>query len=838
MAVQGELVTKMYNHKECLDALLKADSEAEVIDILTRAGYWNDESVWRNYGDHSENWATAGNQQSRPDHALVEKLTNAIDTKLIAAAKVKRIPIEGPNAPQSIYAARDLLFAKELDDIDHLSRSITVAATGARRRPSITIADDGEGQTPLGMPRTILSLHKGNKGNIPFVQGKFNMGGSGVLEFCGIDYNVELILSRRNPQLLAPDATDEDKKWSFTIIRRENPGPNSPRASRFTFLAPGPADKEGRRSLLTFDAQTMPIFPDKNQAYVREAEWGTLFKMYEYGTRAVTNMMLSDGLMSRIRLLLPEPALPIRFHECRDYKGHSGSFDTSMPGIIYTLEADRKNPKRQNVEWFDKFDIDVDGEKFTARIYLFRKPEKGETGNPADTYRKDEGVIFTFNGQCQASFSKDFFRRARVRQDYLRNSLLIFVDCSSIGVRAHERLFMPNREKLRHTDLEIRLERELEEKLRDHSELEQIAIARRKSELSDNTEVSESFEKFVEEMVKKHPLLEKVLGPGFRIANPFKPHSVESKETEWEGVRFPTKFHFRDQSPGETLSREAYINSDIRIGLVTDAANDYFRRDEQPGTFELFEVHDGILTPAKNWWTPHLFNGVASLKLQLPSNAEIGSVAVYEAHITDPSRVEPFKNRFGLVVRPERAEQPPRPPQPPKPPKPPSETDGKDTQSDTKLNIPNPHEVWERDWASQDPPFDKLTAMRIKRPPGAGEDSSVFDYSINMNNVWLDQAAKESPRRAKEFRDRYKFGMTLLSLALIRHELEAKSKRPKLESESESDDEEKVAAPTDVRDAVAEVTSAISPFLLPLVDTLSQITGAIEPLSASAGETA
>ena len=58
--------------------------------------------------------------------------------------------------------------------------------------------------------------------------------------------------------------------------------------------------------------------------------------------------------------------------------------------------------------------------------------------------------------------------------------------------------------------------------------VEQIAMARRKGELSENPEVSETFEKFVEEMVKKHPLLEQVLGPGFRIANPFKPQAVEA----------------------------------------------------------------------------------------------------------------------------------------------------------------------------------------------------------------------------------------------------------------------------------------------------------------------
>ena len=39
------------------------------------------------------------------------------------------------------------------------------------------------------------------------------------------------------------------------------------------------------------------------------------------------------------------------------------------------------------------------------------------------------------------------------------------VDCSDIGVRAHERLFMPNRENLGHGDLKFRLEKEVEERV-------------------------------------------------------------------------------------------------------------------------------------------------------------------------------------------------------------------------------------------------------------------------------------------------------------------------------------------------------------------------------------
>jgi len=123
--------------------------------------------------------------------------------------------------------------------------------------------------------------------------------------------------------------------------------------------------------------------------------------------------------------------------------------------------------------------------------------------------------------------------------------------------------------------------------------------------------------------------------------------------------------------------------------------------------------------------------------------------------------------------------------------------------------------------------------MRIKRPPGADENSAMFDYFINMNNVFIDQATKEKPRKVREIRDRYKFGMTLLVLALIRHDLEARKREPTLGT-----DEEEKQQGQDLHELVADVTSAIAPFLLPLVDSLSRITGDYEHLSAIAGEAA
>lgn len=48
-------------------------------------------------------------------------------------------------------------------------------------------------------------------------------------------------------------------------------------------------------------------------------------------------------------------------------------------------------------------------------------------------------------------------------------------------------------------------------------------------------------------------------------------------------MRFPTKLHFKGAQPGKALDRDAHMNSQVRVAFETDAENDYFRRDEEPG---------------------------------------------------------------------------------------------------------------------------------------------------------------------------------------------------------------------------------------------------------------
>ena len=171
------------------------------------------------------------------------------------------------------------------------AEKITVAVTSSSsaKTTSISIADEGEGQKPSDFSTTLCSLSNSNKDRIPFTQGRYNMGGSGALRFCG-KYHLQLIMSRRNPAFGQVDVSDEDNGWGFTVIRREPPEPGH-RNSVYTYLAPRNHEHRPRRGdVLCFKKESMPIFPDDSGASKRfaplptnrPARHGTFVKLYDY----------------------------------------------------------------------------------------------------------------------------------------------------------------------------------------------------------------------------------------------------------------------------------------------------------------------------------------------------------------------------------------------------------------------------------------------------------------------------------------------------------------------------------------------------------------------------
>jgi hypothetical protein len=826
---------------------MKADAEIDVIDLLKKAGYWDKCEAWRFYGDYENNYNTIGNQQSRPDAALVEKLVNSVDARLMNECMLQGIDPESSTAPRSIRKAVALFLEsakkptsshagliREWPDSKRteIARGITFAATGATAKNGnlcFTISDCGEGQTPEALPDTLLSLNRSNKLRIPFVQGKFNMGGTGVLKFCG-KYNLQFILSRRNPSILNSNLSHPtDSQWGFTIVRREDPEGNR-RSSVYTYLSPvGDTKNPHKGGVLRFSAHKLPIFPDGNNAYSRLSPWGTLIKLYEYAaTGYKSHILLPDGILGRIDLLLPDIALPIRLHECRSYRGDAGrSFETTLTGIKVRLEDDKQ--KNLETDFPSSAQMNIIGEEMTATIYAFKKVRAG-------TYRKNEGIIFVVNGQTHGHLTQDFYSRKKVGLSYLADSILVSVDCSRLSGRAREDLFMNSRDRLSGGELRNEIERALEELLKNHEGLRALKEKRRREEIAAKLDDSKPLEDILESLLKHSPTLSELFLQGRRISTPFKTLQAQTKDEPYEGEKFPTYFKFKGKNYGVELHRECHINMRCRIIFETDAVNDYFGRDTDRGEFRLTMINEGQGTPFPGQHILNLRNGIATLSLNLPESACTGQELHLLAMVNDPYRISPLENRFTVEVK--EAEEPSggngtrR--------KPPSEQEGQEREMPSGIQIPNISLLYETDWLNQTPPFDQYTALRIihagqqDSSDGNSDNMDIYDFYINMDNLYLKSELKDKGKEDPEIiKAQFKYGLVLVGLALLQQDTQNR----KSQGERDNDEEtEENSHKENVESRIEKVSKALAPIIVPMINSLGALDLEDSSLKDGSGE--
>jgi len=479
----------------------------------------------------------------------------------------------------------------------------------------------------------------------------------------------------------------------------------------------------------------MPIFPDGRNAYAKTSDHGTLIKLYEYTASGYSNthILRKDGLLARLDLVLPDPALPIRLHECRSaFRGHEGSFETTLTGLRVRLE----DGKGENLE--DSFPascpISVDGEGMTATIYAFKKGK-------ADTYRKNEGIIFTVNGQTHGQLTKDFFNRKDAgRLNYIADSILVTVDCSPISGRAREDLFMNSRDRLSHGELRIKIEEQLEEMLRQHQGLRALKEKRRSEEVQSKLEDEKPLEDVLKSLLEHSPTLSNLFLQGLRASNPFKTLKVKEQEKEFHGKKHPTYFKFKDKEYGKELQRDCHINQRARIVFETDAANDYFSRTDDKGQFTLDIISGEGSNPVLDFVGPNLQNGIATLTVRLPDNCDVGDTLRFKATVNDPTLVQPFNNVFVIDVKEEVETNGGKGGRR----KPPSSEKGLDRETPSGIALPNIIPIYEADWPNQNPPFDKYSALRLgisdvsdngagnNGHGGNGDRHDVYDFKINM----------------------------------------------------------------------------------------------------------
>lgn len=822
--------------------LIMVDTEEDIIAMLKDLGFWDNQDAWRYYGDYENNYNVIGNQMSRPDAALVEKLVNSIDARLMNECLVQGIEPESEAAPQSIREAVSLFFEDNpnspiagfisewgRDKRFEVARQITLTATGPKppNNPCFTISDCGEGQTPKSMPSTLLSLNRDNKLRIPFVQGKFNMGGTGVLKFCG-GHNFQLIVSRRNPEIVKGNISHpSDFNWGFTIVRREDPE-RGRRSSSFTYLAPLRINERPKMGgVLNFESNSLPIFPKDDISYSRPSKWGTLIKLYDYDALGFkSNLLRRDGLLARVDLLLPSAALPMRFHECRGYGGHEGSFANNVLGLNVRLSDEKQT---NIIEDFPASSIlTVGGETMKATIYAFEK-------DTAKSYRKNEGLVFTVNGQAHGHFTADFFRRPATNCSYMKDRLLVFIDCSEISGRAREDLFMNSRDRLSDGVLRKNIEKALEIMLKENQLLrdlkERLQRESRDEKLADEKPLADILQK----ILKKSPTLSQLFLHGTRISNPFKSFEVSSQEKKYVGEKHPSYFKFKGKDQDYTLKRNCNINVRSRIRFETDVENFYFTREIDQGEFSLFLFDNAQKVKLPDAFI-NLHNGIGTLNLKLPEFCKEGDQLKIEAVVNDRTLIDPFTNYFEITVIKEATDNTgePRPRT-----QPPGTEPGKERDKPTGMQLPrytklykNPKED-QKGWNAISPEITDSSALRIIYDGDVEDEDNkkVYDFFINMDNKYLKNEQKNSKKDATGLGACFLYGMILVGLALIHDHFETTKGKEHKEHDINQD-----SNGGNLEDKVDEVTKAIAPILLPMIDNLGEFGKEFDTIDHTAGE--
>jgi hypothetical protein len=651
----------------CL-SLLGADSAQEVNKLLKIHGYLDDLSLWRPVGDNWNNKGTVQNQQADAVSSLVEKITNSIDAVLMDKCLTLGIDPKGPDAPKSFTQAVGRFFLKSetkflhnltefatAKELGSLEKFIFIAATGSKSKPSLTISDRGEGQTPDKFPKTFLSLtgakELGNymesiKRQIPFLQGQFGMGGSGAYKYA----KYQLLISKRNPKLLPNGHTERDTHWGFTIIRANEDRDEN--GTIYEYLAPIKADSGSEiGQVLSFSSQSLPIMPElspttvPNKPYAQEVEYGTAVKLYEYefaGTKS--NITFQDSLRGQVELAMPRLALPVRGVEAREgYKGSPGSFQTGWFGVLARLEGEYKSSP-------ENFEGDVVKSSFTIegrriRWQAFVKKENFDSQNQKGTY----ALIVHLNGQKHGTKSTTFLRNAKLEILARRNTILIGVDASELTKLQQEKLFMSSRDRFRKdTQFNNDFMQALSMDIRDNEQLQAYQRAQKLREQNNAIEDTSAANELLEKWLRKDPLLSNFFGFGGKISteNPTPPAAgVGIGQNQFVGERFPKVLTFRNKKT--EWKQNAQLGKAVRVAMVTDAQNDYLDRDLDCGQIRVWDTETNIEIDDIN---QSLFNGALNLTFRSLPKKQIGEELQFRIEMTDDSMLSPLVCYLTLSV--------------------------------------------------------------------------------------------------------------------------------------------------------------------------------------------
>lgn len=537
---------------------------------------------WKPLGSIENNFGVVENQQSSPVAALVEKLTNSIDAILMRRCYEEKIDPKSPLAPRSVEEAVKYFFPQhknwDLTDVrnrqaEHI-QIIGHSEPGRNSDISIVIYDDGEGQHPEDFESTFLSLLRGNKNEIHFVQGKYNMGGSGAIVFCG----------RNRYQLIASKRFDNSGNFGFTIIRKH------PLTSHENITK-----KNTWYEYLAVDGK-IPSFSITELdlgLYKRNFLTGTVIKLYSYDTKG--NQPLRREMSRSLNEFLYEPALP--FYIADDPERYSN--ERNLRDVVFGLKRRLMENEYIEMTFSEAIQDGLMGE-VKVTVHVFKARAKGKNSKKTKKIIQDEyfknnmAVLFSVNGQVHGHYTSEFITRT-LKFNLLRDYLLIHVDCTNMKIDFRSELFMASRDRLKQGEESKYLRKKLGDDL-SKGELRDV-YRRRKDNISVEHVEQDSVLKNFAENLPINPDLRNLLSRTFKLDStdqqkaskkrePSQPKPTP-KKSDFNPQRFPSFFQF---GPGKNGTHEAIkipLNGSRTVQFDSDVESQYFDRVEDPGDMQI-----------------------------------------------------------------------------------------------------------------------------------------------------------------------------------------------------------------------------------------------------------
>jgi len=534
---------------------------------------------WKPIGGTESNFSIIENQQSNPIAALVEKVTNSIDAILMKKCLELNLDPKDKDAPKSMDDAIDKFYGKEAKNWDlrtfrrSQSEEIQILADGPTKESAVIIYDNGEGQNPEKFEDTFLSLMRGNKNEIQFVQGKYNMGGSGAIVFCG-KLGFQLIGSRR---------FDKKGEFGFTLVR-EHPLSKVEQSTK----------KNTWYEYLTIDGKIPSFQIDKFdlRLHGRQFETGTIIKMFSYQMKGVSGF--AQDLSQNLNEFLFKPVLPLLTVDNKERYPNNEVLESTVFGLQRRLEEDGDNYVE---DWFSENYSDSLFGKMKVTCYVFKaKRENRSVKQTKDDIRRNffkngMSVLFSMNGQVHGHYTTEFITKG-LKFNLLKDYLLINIDCTHLNYEFRKELFMASRDRLRQGDESNKLREYLRKKLT-NSKLVEINKARKDSIGLESEDTQEMVKSFAKNLPKDGDLF-KLLQNTLKIEEKDKSRKPASKapqkqkalEKEFKPERYPSFFRLYNRKD-ESQVFSVPIGGEKTLKFETDVEDHYFDRVEDPGELQV-----------------------------------------------------------------------------------------------------------------------------------------------------------------------------------------------------------------------------------------------------------